>query len=93
VFVRSHQLETLGAHARGEVVVQRRRRRLVDRLTCSSVSPSVEMLRSRTGCVGGLSVMPEIMMVSDRLSDASYEHARMPPMQQRMGETFRASNR
>lgn len=37
--------------------------------------------------------MAEIMTVSDRLSEVSCEHARMPLMQQRMGEIFRASNR
>ena len=93
MFVRSHQLETLGAHARGEVVVQRRRRRLVDRFdlfVCESIcrDASVPDWVRR-----GLSVMPEIMTVWNRLSDASCEHARMPPMQERMDETFRASNR
>jgi len=91
VFVGSHQLEALGVHARGEVVVQRRR--LVDRFglfVCESIcrDASVPDWVRR-----GLPVMPEIMTVSDRLSDASCEHAPMPPMRQRMGETFRASNR
>jgi hypothetical protein len=85
VFVGSHQLEALGAHARSEVVVQRRR--LVDRFglfVCESICRDAsvpEWVRR------GLPVMPEIMTVSDRLSDASCEHAPMPPMRQRMGET------